>query len=107
MSSTVLVVDDDRANLDSVQRIFQKEGVATLGATTVLTPGAGAQPTPVTLTVAHPSIGGPGTTVTVRGTSPGAPAVAVTLPVYRYAGSVSGFSPGVGDDPQGMRPGDQ
>ena len=32
MSSTVLVVDDDRANLDSVCRIFQKEGVATLSA---------------------------------------------------------------------------
>jgi two-component system response regulator HydG len=32
MSSTVLVVDDDRANLDSVCRIFQKEGVTTLGA---------------------------------------------------------------------------
>jgi two-component system response regulator HydG len=32
VSSTVLVVDDDRANLDSVCRIFQKEGVATLSA---------------------------------------------------------------------------
>ncbi len=32
MSSTVLVVDDDRANLDSVCRIFQKEGVSTLPA---------------------------------------------------------------------------
>ncbi len=32
MSSTVLVVDDDSANLDSVCRIFQKEGVATLAA---------------------------------------------------------------------------
>ena len=32
MSSTVLVVDDDRANLDSVCRIFQKEGVTTLAA---------------------------------------------------------------------------
>ncbi len=32
MSSTVLVVDDDRANLESVCRIFQKEGVATLAA---------------------------------------------------------------------------
>ena len=32
MSATVLVVDDDRANLDSVCRIFQKEGVATLPA---------------------------------------------------------------------------
>src|SRR4051812_967472 len=29
----VLVVDDDRANLESVARIFQKEGVATLTAT--------------------------------------------------------------------------
>ena len=29
---TVLVVDDDRANLDSVCRIFQREGVATLAA---------------------------------------------------------------------------
>ncbi len=32
MSATVLVVDDDRANLESVCRIFQKEGVATLSA---------------------------------------------------------------------------
>jgi len=32
MSSTVLVVDDDRANLESVCRIFQKEGVQTLAA---------------------------------------------------------------------------
>ncbi len=32
MSSTVLVVDDDHANLESVCRIFQKEGVATLAA---------------------------------------------------------------------------
>jgi two-component system response regulator HydG len=32
MSATVLVVDDDSANLDSVCRIFQKEGVATLSA---------------------------------------------------------------------------
>ncbi len=32
MSSTVLVVDDDRANLESVCRIFQKEGVSTLPA---------------------------------------------------------------------------
>ncbi|MDY7225436.1 sigma-54-dependent transcriptional regulator [Hyalangium rubrum] len=29
---TVLVVDDDRANLDSVARIFQREGLATLSA---------------------------------------------------------------------------
>jgi two-component system response regulator HydG len=33
MSSTVLVADDDRANLESVCRIFQKEGVATLSST--------------------------------------------------------------------------
>ncbi len=32
MSSTVLVVDDDQANLESVCRIFQREGVATLAA---------------------------------------------------------------------------
>jgi len=32
MSATVLVVDDDSANLESVCRIFQKEGVATLSA---------------------------------------------------------------------------
>jgi two-component system response regulator HydG len=32
VSSTVLVVDDDRANLESVCRIFQKEGVQTLAA---------------------------------------------------------------------------
>jgi two-component system response regulator HydG len=32
MSSTVLVVDDDRANLESVCRIFQKEGAQTLAA---------------------------------------------------------------------------
>jgi two-component system response regulator HydG len=32
VSATVLVVDDDSANLDSVCRIFQKEGVATLPA---------------------------------------------------------------------------
>ena len=32
MSSTVLVVDDDRANLESVCRIFQREGVSTLSA---------------------------------------------------------------------------
>jgi two-component system response regulator HydG len=32
MSATVLVVDDDSANLESVCRIFQKEGVETLGA---------------------------------------------------------------------------
>jgi len=32
VSSTVLVVDDDRANLESVCRIFQREGVATLSA---------------------------------------------------------------------------
>ncbi len=32
MSSTVMVVDDDRANLDSVCRIFQKEGVTTVAA---------------------------------------------------------------------------
>jgi len=32
VSTTVLVVDDDSANLDSVCRIFQKEGVATLPA---------------------------------------------------------------------------
>lgn len=32
MSATVLVVDDDRANLDSVCRIFQKEGVTTMAA---------------------------------------------------------------------------
>ena len=31
-NSTVLVVDDDRANLDSVARIFQHEGMATLTA---------------------------------------------------------------------------
>ncbi|NVI99218.1 sigma-54-dependent Fis family transcriptional regulator [Myxococcus sp. AM009] len=31
-SPTVLVVDDDRANLDSVVRIFQREGMATLAA---------------------------------------------------------------------------
>ncbi|AKQ67617.1 Response regulator of zinc sigma-54-dependent two-component system [Myxococcus hansupus] len=31
-SPTVLVVDDDRANLDSVIRIFQREGMATLAA---------------------------------------------------------------------------
>ncbi|RKI27085.1 response regulator, partial [Corallococcus sp. AB004] len=31
-SPTVLVVDDDRANLDSVARIFQREGFATLSA---------------------------------------------------------------------------
>jgi two-component system response regulator HydG len=31
-NSTVLVVDDDRANLDSVTRIFQHEGLATLTA---------------------------------------------------------------------------
>ncbi len=31
-NSTVLVVDDDRANLDSVARIFQHEGLATLTA---------------------------------------------------------------------------
>ncbi|MFZ5471047.1 MAG: sigma-54-dependent transcriptional regulator [Myxococcota bacterium] len=31
-SSTVLVVDDDRANLESVVRIFQREGVETLAA---------------------------------------------------------------------------
>jgi two-component system response regulator HydG len=31
-SPTVLVVDDDRANLDSVTRIFQREGMATLAA---------------------------------------------------------------------------
>ncbi len=31
-SPTVLVVDDDRANLESVERIFQREGVATLAA---------------------------------------------------------------------------
>ena len=31
-SSTVLVVDDDRANLDSVARIFQHEGLTTLTA---------------------------------------------------------------------------
>ncbi|MBF5044913.1 sigma-54-dependent Fis family transcriptional regulator [Aggregicoccus sp. 17bor-14] len=31
-SATVLVVDDDRANLDSVARIFQREGLATLTA---------------------------------------------------------------------------
>src|SRR4051812_2380794 len=29
-SSTVLVVDDDQANLDSVARIFQREGLQTL-----------------------------------------------------------------------------
>jgi two-component system, NtrC family, response regulator HydG len=32
MSSTVLVVDDDHANLESVCRVFQKEGLATLSA---------------------------------------------------------------------------
>jgi two-component system, NtrC family, response regulator HydG len=32
LSSTVLVVDDDRANLESVCRVFQKEGLATLSA---------------------------------------------------------------------------
>ncbi|MFT3841920.1 MAG: sigma-54 dependent transcriptional regulator [Myxococcaceae bacterium] len=32
MSSTVLVVDDDQANLESVCHIFQREGVATLAA---------------------------------------------------------------------------
>jgi two-component system, NtrC family, response regulator HydG len=32
VSSTVLVVDDDRANLESVCRVFQREGVATLSA---------------------------------------------------------------------------
>jgi two-component system, NtrC family, response regulator HydG len=32
MSATVLVVDDDSANLESVCRIFQKEGLSTLGA---------------------------------------------------------------------------
>jgi two-component system response regulator HydG len=32
VSATVLVVDDDRANLESVCRIFQKEGVSTLAA---------------------------------------------------------------------------
>jgi len=31
-TATVLVVDDDRANLDSVSRIFQREGLATLAA---------------------------------------------------------------------------
>jgi two-component system, NtrC family, response regulator HydG len=31
-TATVLVVDDDRANLDSVSRIFQREGLATLSA---------------------------------------------------------------------------
>ncbi|WP_224369496.1 sigma-54-dependent transcriptional regulator [Hyalangium versicolor] len=31
-TTTVLVVDDDRANLDSVARIFQREGLATLSA---------------------------------------------------------------------------
>jgi two-component system response regulator HydG len=31
-TTTVLVVDDDRANLDSVSRIFQREGLATLAA---------------------------------------------------------------------------
>src|SRR5450631_2722904 len=31
-NSTVLVVDDDRANLDSVARIFEHEGMATLTA---------------------------------------------------------------------------
>ncbi|WP_224249440.1 sigma-54-dependent transcriptional regulator [Hyalangium gracile] len=31
-TATVLVVDDDRANLDSVARIFQREGLATLSA---------------------------------------------------------------------------
>ena len=31
-TATVLVVDDDRANLDSVARIFQREGLATLAA---------------------------------------------------------------------------
>src|SRR3954471_19607557 len=31
--TTVLVVDDDRANLDSVSRIFQREGLTTLTAT--------------------------------------------------------------------------
>ncbi len=31
-TTTVLVVDDDRANLDSVARIFQREGLATLTA---------------------------------------------------------------------------
>ena len=31
-ASTVLIVDDDRANLDSVAKIFQREGLATLGA---------------------------------------------------------------------------
>jgi two-component system response regulator HydG len=33
VSATVLVVDDDQANLESVCRIFQKEGVPTLSAT--------------------------------------------------------------------------
>lgn len=32
-ATTVLVVDDDRANLDSVCRIFEKENLATVGAT--------------------------------------------------------------------------
>jgi two-component system response regulator HydG len=32
MQTTVLVVDDDRANLESVSRIFQREGVNTLTA---------------------------------------------------------------------------
>jgi two-component system, NtrC family, response regulator HydG len=31
-TATVLVVDDDRANLDSVSRIFQREGLSTLSA---------------------------------------------------------------------------
>src|SRR3712207_3847037 len=31
-TTTVLVVDDDRANLDSVARIFQREGLGTLTA---------------------------------------------------------------------------
>ena len=44
-SPTVLVVDDDRANLDSVARIFQREGFATLSAAQ-RHGGAGAAPAP-------------------------------------------------------------
>ena len=79
---------------------------ATLGSTTVTDPGDGTFSTSVPLTVTRVGAGSlTDTSVTVTASSGALPSASDTAAVRRFAGEVTGFTPGSGNIPRDLRPG--